>query len=134
MFYAVPYTNKTNQPTKYHTKMITSKMFHLLLCFILLLFLLLIFPVTGNKEPKLLSLNSQIELIENMTYVLACNLLSGVEPIFFKWTFNNLPILSDNSELTMDTNSHKFSLLTFKNVLKYHTNKILLPNIYPSIY
>src|SRR5699024_5681818 len=67
---------------------------------------------------ELLPLNAKLILRENLTYPLACNLLSGVN-VNFKWYHNNVK-LTNSSDVHIE-NSSKFSFLTFRNVQLQHT-------------
>ena len=43
----------------------------------------------SQVKPHLLTLSKQIELLQNISYALQCNVLSGSSPIFFEWTKHN---------------------------------------------
>ena len=67
------------------------------------------------EKPKLLLLSSNnIELIENITYVLSCSLLTGSKPVQFQWFHNSIQ-LSPNVNLKID-NSDSYSILTLRNI------------------
>ncbi|KAH9529934.1 hypothetical protein DERF_003785 [Dermatophagoides farinae] len=61
-------------------------------------------------EPKLVPLQKIVELLENSTYVLTCNLFSGAKPIFFEWNKNGQKF-SGTTNVRMENTNH-YSLLT----------------------
>lgn len=68
-------------------------------------------------KPKLLPLIKNVELFENMTFILQCLTISGSKPIFFEWSHNGrkLNVEASSSSLSVES-SDKSSLITFKNV------------------
>ena len=65
-------------------------------------------------EPKLVSFQKSIELLENSTYVLTCNLFSGSKPIFFEW-YKNGQKFSETNNVHVENTNH-YSLLTMINL------------------
>ena len=71
---------------------------------------------------KLMQLNEKIVLVENMTYVLTCALLSGdLHQNFFEWNHNGRKLI-ENSDVRVE-NAPKFSLLTFRNVKRHNAGQ-----------
>lgn len=67
---------------------------------------------------KLMPLPEKIDLIENMTYYLVCNQISGSpEKTKFEWTQDDAKLFSSNFV------SIENSLLTFKKVQKFHAGR-----------
>lgn len=80
-------------------------------------FSILIF-IVDTTSLKLMPFASQIELIENQTFPLACTLLSNSQ-ITFEWFFNGAKVV--NSSNIQLENSAKFSFLTIQNVQRSHS-------------
>ena len=71
-----------------------------------------------QSEPQLLKLPKQIELLQNISYVLQCNVLTGSKPIFFEWSKNNNKLLDReilNKNVKIE-NFDTFSTFTLKNL------------------
>lgn len=81
--------------------------------FVFVLSLIYLPSLTLSTLPKLMPQISSIDLSENMTYMLVCNLASGSN-IIFDWTHNGIKLVN-GSNIKID-NSNKISSLTFKNV------------------
>ena len=62
-------------------------------------------------KPKLVPLQKHLDLFQNSTYVLSCNLIAGSRPVFFDWLKDDLKL--NSSEHVRVDNSATFSLLTF---------------------
>src|SRR5699024_10190451 len=67
--------------------------------------------LVSSSPPKLMPLNGNIDLVQNMTFVLPCSLISGSNT-FFEWTHNGVKLL--NSSSVRIENSPTFSQLTFQ--------------------
>lgn len=96
-----------------HQSLVQSVIMANLKCFLFVLFLICLPSFIFSNSPKLLPQISSIDLSENMTYMLVCNLGSGSD-IIFDWTHNGIKLIND-SYVRID-NSAKISSLTFRNV------------------
>ena len=67
----------------------------------------------------MLELPKKIELVENMTYILQCTLVSGSKPVTFEWFKDNEKI-SDNDNGVKIENLQAISTLSFSEVRRGH--------------
>lgn len=86
----------------------------------------LLYDTNSNKifvsdKPKLLPLQSSIELFENLTYSLSCSLISGSRPVFFEWLHNGHKI-GESVDVQVDSRD-RLSMLMFANLQRRHSGK-----------
>lgn len=63
----------------------------------------------------------QIELVENISYILQCNALSGTNQLDFAWLKDNVP-LSDSAQFKVDKYK-TLSTLSFKELKRTHSGR-----------
>ena len=87
---------------------------------VLKLFLCLLISIVSASPPKLLPFQSHFDLVENISFVLPCTLLSdGGQSTTFQWTVNGVQ-LENSSDNRIDTSSSKLSFLTIHNLQRQH--------------
>lgn len=69
------------------------------------------------NTPKLIPLIDHVDLVENLTYPLACTLFSGTE-VTFQWSHNGIK-LTNSTEVNIES-TPKYSFLTFRNIKYSH--------------
>lgn len=72
-------------------------------------------------KPKLVPFSKNLDLFQNSTYVLSCNLISGTRPLFFEWHKNGRKL--EASEHIYINNSASYSLLTFSQLQSIHSGQ-----------
>ncbi|KAJ6222590.1 hypothetical protein RDWZM_001135, partial [Blomia tropicalis] len=73
-------------------------------------------------QPKLFHLPTEVDLQENLTYTLTCNLVSGTRPVHFEWTTNGGRIPLVESERLRMEKTDSFSSLMFKSLHRNDSN------------
>ena len=71
------------------------------------------FCFTNASKPQLFQLQKRIELPENRTYILSCNLIAGSQPIQFEWLKDHRLLSEVESRFKVD-NSEDASILTLR--------------------
>ena len=69
-------------------------------------------------KPKLQDWQQRIDLVENISYILQCNVLSGSN-VYFEWSKDNLKVAEDDS-IKVD-NYKTLSSLSFKSLHRNHS-------------
>lgn len=67
-------------------------------------------------------LPTEVDLQENLTYTLTCNLVSGTRPVHFEWTTNGGRIPLVESERLRMEKTDSFSSLMFKSLHRNDSN------------
>src|SRR5699024_2142318 len=71
-------------------------------------------------KPQLLKMSREVELTQNISYVLQCNVLAGSTPIFIEWRKDGQVKLRESDNVRSDSMA-TLSMLTFKRLQPNHT-------------
>ena len=85
------------------------------ICFLVLCVLGLSNPTFASK-PKLIEMKNDFDLLENISFVLQCYLLSGSKPVFFDWQKDGRKLFN-SSKIKID-NFDSFSTLSLSNLYR----------------